>query len=260
MRRFKAYECIDTLRRYVAPMLSNRVNALLLPPASLARCVHTVSRATGDLAAELMRPPPATPIRYVEPGNQATVASRHPAGVASLQPRQQQADRAVLHLMLSARVMELLAALVLLVNVHTAQLARACQHAQELGGAGALAGVRVCPTVRAQVCSLDCSFTRFGAAPALLLPCIPPPHNPHAEPAGEQQQQLQQLATAQADLLSSIKTLAVNLAANSAGWSFLQAAREGLAQLAEAVCPLRQVCVRGWAAKGVLRLPPHKRA
>jgi hypothetical protein len=86
--------------------------------------------------------------------------------------------------------------------------------------------------------------------PALLaaLPLLTEPL-----PSAEQQQQQLDTAEQQAELcrqqcqlLDAIQALLSVLNASSGGWCFLTAAKDGLAALAAAVCPSRQVC--GWAA------------
>jgi hypothetical protein len=192
MRRLKAFECIDALRRTLAPMLAGHIDALLLPPAELCACMESVALAVGDLAAQVLRPLPAPPVYAVDPQNKPSVMAPT-GGVASLQPPQQQADVCVLQLMLAARLLELLAALVLHVNVHVCRQARL-----------------------------------------------------HEQTRNQQQQQeagtqLQQLCQQHAQLLASIRALVLSLASSQAGWSFLRAAREDLAQLAAAVCPTHKV-------------------
>lgn len=69
-------------------------------------------------------------------------------------------------------------------------------------------------------------------------------------PSAEEQQQLMEAAEQQsqlcrehAQLLDSIRALTSALTTSSGGWCFLTAARDGLAALAAAVCPTRQVRV-----------------
>lgn len=57
----------------------------------------------------------------------------------------------------------------------------------------------------------------------------------------EAAEQQSRLCLQHAQLLDSIRALTSALTASSGGWSFLTAARDGLAALAAAVCPTRQV-------------------
>lgn len=79
-----------------------------------------------------------------------------------------------------------------------------------------------------------------------------------AEPLPSAEQQQQQLETAEqqaqlcrehAQLLDALRALTAALTASAGGWSFLLSAKDGLAALAAAVCPSRQVSL---AAMGVL--------
>lgn len=120
LRRLKCWECVSVLRTTVGPMLDGSLNALLLPIEDFQQQMHKVSIAVADLSDLIMIPAPAGPV--YNPGNsssnlqQQSIIRRQGTGT-------RQADVCVLQLLLSFRVLELLAAVVDLAAVHGSRLA-----------------------------------------------------------------------------------------------------------------------------------------
>lgn len=136
LRRLRAFQCLDLMQSTIGPMVSGKVNALLLQPPEFAALVSKVAGAASDLGTLVLQP----------------AHSKHSAG-PSLKPPQppatidawmqqqqgQQADGCVLQLMLSFRVLELLAAFVIYIGVHVCRLVQLQQQLSE----GAHGGVCV---------------------------------------------------------------------------------------------------------------------
>jgi hypothetical protein len=242
LRRLRAYRCLDMLQATVGAWLSNKVDALVLTPAELCEQVQQVAVAAQDLAALVLLPPPSDRSLFLHEDPEW-----QPASSSLLQPQQQQeADYCVLQLLLSFRALELLAAVNCYIGVHTARLAALQQqHRQhvplqqpphEQQGSTQFLQPEQQPQQQP-------GETRQQPAPE--QPSEPP--DPQSAPQATQQQQIElakqqeQLCREHAQLLASIRALTSALTASSGGWSFLTAARDGLAALATAVCPTRQV-------------------
>lgn len=118
------------LRTTVGQMLDGTVNALLLPTQDFQQHMHHISIAVADLSELIMVSAPAAPAYH--PGNNSSNPqqqqqqhnSRNKAGA-------RHADVFALQLLLSFRVLELLATIVDLAAVHACRLAQQ----QQAGGA-----------------------------------------------------------------------------------------------------------------------------
>lgn len=240
LRRLRAYRCLDMLQATVGAWLSNKVDALVLTPAELCEQVRQVAVAAQDLAALVLLPCPSDRSLFLQEDPEW-----QPASSSLLQRQQQQeADYCVLQLLLSFRALELLAAVNCYIGVHTARLAALQQHHRQQVPLQQPPDEQQGSTQFLQP-QQQPGETRQQPAPEQPLE---PPDPQSAQQATQQQVQIElakqqeQLCREHAQLLASIRALTSALTASSGGWSFLTAAREGLAALATAVCPTRQVC------------------
>jgi hypothetical protein len=139
-------------------MLDGSVNALLMPVQHFTQCMHRAAAAVADLSELVLQPPPAVPLywsqeskRLLQQEQQRAAAAgsyafdnscRSVGGWQQQQRRRQEADVAVLQLLLSFRVLELLAALIDLAGVHGSRLAAQLEQQQQQQQQGA--GERAC--------------------------------------------------------------------------------------------------------------------
>lgn len=234
LRRLRAYRCLDVLQATVGAWLSGRVDALALTPAELCEQVRHVAAAAHDLAALVLLPPPSDRSLFLyDP------AEGQPPGSSLLQPQQQQeADYCVLQLLLSFRALELLAAVNCYIGVHVSRLAELQQQHQRHGPLHQPHHEQQASTQLPQQPSQQLEQPRQQPVPEQ------PSEPPYPQSGQQPTEQQAQLCREHAQLLASIRALTSALTASSGGWSFLTAARDGLAALATAVCPTRQV--RTW--------------
>jgi hypothetical protein len=159
LRRLKCWEGITTLRSSIGCMLDGSVNALLMPVQDFTQCMHRAAAAVADLSNLVLQPAPTAPLywnqeskRLLQQEQQRTAAAGSYAydssssswGVGGWQQQQQQrqqADACVLQLLLSFRMLELLAALIDLAGVHGSRLAAQLEQQQQQQGTGAAACV-----------------------------------------------------------------------------------------------------------------------
>jgi hypothetical protein len=134
-------------------MLDGSRNALLMPVQDFTQCVHRAAAAVADLSELVLQPPPVAPLYWSQESKrllqqeqqQAAAAGSYAYDISSSsrgggswqqqqrQRQRQQADACVLQLLLSFRVLELLAALIDLGGVHGSRLAAQLEQQQQQG-------------------------------------------------------------------------------------------------------------------------------
>lgn len=129
-------------------MLDGSVNALLLPVPEFQQRLHKVSMAVADLTDLVLQPLPAGPMYYTQSkkrqlqqevkqqrlGQQLDTVLDHGGSMGGAGVQQRQADICVLQLLLSFRVLELLAALLDMSGVHGSRLDQQRQQDSSSGG------------------------------------------------------------------------------------------------------------------------------
>jgi hypothetical protein len=132
-------------------MLDGSVNALLMPVTDFTQCMRRAAAAVADMSELVLQPPVVGPLYWSQESKrllqqeqqQAAAAgsyaydvsssSRVSGGWQQQQRQRQQADACVLQLLLSFRVLELLAALIDLAGVHGSRLAAQWEQQQQQG-------------------------------------------------------------------------------------------------------------------------------
>jgi hypothetical protein len=217
LRRLKCWEGITTLRSSIGRMLDGSVNALLMPVQDFTQIMRRAATAVADMSELVLQPPATAPMYWSQESKrllqqeqqQVATAGSYAYDISSSrgsggwqQRQRQQADACVLQLLLSFRVLELLAALIDLAGVHGSRLAAQLEQQQPQGA--------------------DEPLQQQPSSAAL-------------------QQQLQALASEQAALLASLQVLLSGLSCCSAGWAYLRASSPGLEALARAISAVTKV-------------------
>jgi hypothetical protein len=131
-------------------MLDGSVNALLMPVQDFTQIMHRAATAVADMSELVLQPPATAPMYWSQESKRLLqqeqqqiaaagsyaydISSSSSRGGGGWQQRQrQQADACVLQLLLSFRVLELLAALIDLAGVHGSRLATQVEQQQGAG-------------------------------------------------------------------------------------------------------------------------------
>jgi hypothetical protein len=218
------------------------MDPLQLKVQELCTLINQAAAAANDLAALVLQPSPSSRSLFLYNPQEGQAA-----GGSLLRQQPQEADHCVLQLLLSFRALEMLGGLNCCIGVHMSWLARQQQRESclEQQDAQQAASKQLQVSKQQQLLQQQQQQQCLDPLPQQQPQEPTEPPDKHLQDQASSVQQ-SQLCREHAQLLDCIRTLTSALTASSGGWCFLTAARDGLAALAAAICPTRQVCVVCW--------------